>query len=219
MAACGRDFTVAVIEDGELLAWGDGGDGHLGLDDVLHQQQPARAGGEMSDNQRIRLTAAGRFHLAVMAEDGAVYTCGNGANGQLGLGDGQPRRQNSLFAILTEHVLQKYESSTGSIPLTSHHRKGSGARLLLVEEGNHVKDFAHVVVDSSGLLQLPVFKKVADILRAQRVHGGSWRCSGKTVGSVGTRIGVVAAASDVIRLLPAKTSVSCACAPARLRSQ
>jgi hypothetical protein len=35
----------------------------------------------------------------------------------------------------------------------------------LVEEGNHVNDFAHVVVDSSGLLQLPVFKKVADILR------------------------------------------------------
>ena len=29
---------------------------------------------------------------------------------------------------------------------------------------------------------------------------------------VGTRVGVVAASSDVIRLLPAKTSVSCACA-------
>ena len=73
--------------------------------------------------------------------------------------------ENSLFAVWTEHVLQKYESSTGSIPLTLHHRKGSGARLLLVEEGNHVNDIAHVVVDSSGLLQLPVFKKVADILR------------------------------------------------------
>ena len=73
--------------------------------------------------------------------------------------------ENSLFAVWTEHVLQKYESSTGSIPLTLHHRKGSGARLLLVEEDNRVKDFAHVVVDSSGLLQLSVFKKVAEILR------------------------------------------------------
>ena len=35
MAACGRDFTVAVTEDGELFAWGDGRDGHLGLDAVL----------------------------------------------------------------------------------------------------------------------------------------------------------------------------------------
>ena len=45
MAACGSDFTVAVTEDGELLAWGEGGHGHLGLGAVLHQQQPARAGG------------------------------------------------------------------------------------------------------------------------------------------------------------------------------
>ena len=94
MAACGRDFTVAVTEDGELFAWGEGGRGHLGLGAVLDQQQPARAGGpEMFDNQRIRLAAAGWSHLAVVAEDGAVYTCGRGNSGQLGLGDGQPRRR------------------------------------------------------------------------------------------------------------------------------
>ena len=104
MAACGSDFTVAVTEDGGLFAWGAGGDGHLGLGAVLHQQQPARAGGpEMFDNQRIRLAAAGWSHLAVVAEDGAVYTCGYGGYGQLGLGDGQPQRRltrvpQALFA-------------------------------------------------------------------------------------------------------------------------
>ena len=104
MAACGSDFTVAVTEDGELFAWGNGMDGHLGLGAVLHQQQPARAGGpEMFGNQRIRLAAAGWKHLAVVAEDGAVYTCGYGRHGQLGLGDGQPRRRltrvpQALFA-------------------------------------------------------------------------------------------------------------------------
>ena len=81
MAACGSDFTVAVTEDGELLAWGNGGHGHLGLGDVLHQQQPARGGPELVGNQRIRLAAAGWNHLAVVAEDGAVYTCGDGGNG------------------------------------------------------------------------------------------------------------------------------------------
>ena len=93
MAACGVHFTVAVTEDGELFAWGEGGHGQLGLA-VLHQQQPARAGGpELFANQRIRLAAAGWNHLAVVAEDGAVYTCGRGLHGQLGLGDGQPRRR------------------------------------------------------------------------------------------------------------------------------
>jgi hypothetical protein len=85
MAACGSDFTVAVTEDGELFAWGEGRHGHLGLGAVLHQQQPARAGGpELFDNQHIRLAAAGESHLAVMAEDGAVYTCGHGGDGRRG---------------------------------------------------------------------------------------------------------------------------------------
>ena len=104
MAACGDDFTVAVTEDGELFACGQGDQGQLGLGAALHQQQPARAGGpELFANQRIRLAAAGSYHLAVVAEDGAVYTCGEGDRGQLGLGDGQPRRRltrvpQALFA-------------------------------------------------------------------------------------------------------------------------
>jgi len=104
MAACGESFTVAVTEDGELLAFGFGYHGQLGLGAALHQQQPARAGGpELFANQRIRLAAAGSWHLAVVAEDGAVYTCGRGDCGQLGLGDGQPRRRltrvpQALFA-------------------------------------------------------------------------------------------------------------------------
>ena len=92
MAACGVHFTVAVTEDGELFACGQGDHGQLGLGAALHQQQPARAGGpELFANQRIRLAAACCCHLAVVAEDGAVYTCGTGLNGRLKFGDGQPR--------------------------------------------------------------------------------------------------------------------------------
>jgi alpha-tubulin suppressor-like RCC1 family protein len=94
MAACGSSSTVAVTVDGELLVCGLGEKGELGLGAVLHQQQPARAGGlELFGNQRIRLAAAGFVHLAVVAEDGAVYTSGCGIFGQLGLGDQQQRRR------------------------------------------------------------------------------------------------------------------------------
>jgi len=44
MIACGDGSTVAVTEDGELLAWGDGRLGQHGLGAVPHQQL-ARAGG------------------------------------------------------------------------------------------------------------------------------------------------------------------------------
>jgi alpha-tubulin suppressor-like RCC1 family protein len=80
-------------EDGKFYAWGDGRQGQLGLGVIEHLQQPARAGGlELFGNQRLRRTAAGYHHLAVVA-DGAVYTSGDGIYGQLGLGDGQPRRR------------------------------------------------------------------------------------------------------------------------------
>ena len=85
---------MGVTENGELYSWGDGSDGQLGLGAVRHQQWPARAGGpEKFGNQRVRLAAAGNRHLAVVAEDGEVYTCGSGSCGQLGLGDEQPRRR------------------------------------------------------------------------------------------------------------------------------
>ena len=68
-------------------------------------------------------------------------------------------------SALWKRLVGRGKNEVLAIPLTLHHRKGSGARLLLDEEGKHVNDIAHVVVDFSGLLQLPVFKKVADILR------------------------------------------------------
>jgi alpha-tubulin suppressor-like RCC1 family protein len=50
-------------------------------------------GSELFANQRIRLAAAGALHLAVVAEDSAVYSCGYSDNVRLGLGDEQRRRR------------------------------------------------------------------------------------------------------------------------------
>ena len=104
MAACGSDFTVAVTEDGELFAWGEGGRGHLGLGAVLHQQQPARAGGPETVWQPAH--PPGRGWLAPPGSGGGGrggLHMRHGDDGQLGLGDGQLRRRltrvpQALFA-------------------------------------------------------------------------------------------------------------------------
>jgi len=131
MAACGNGSTVAVTEDGELLAWGDGQHGELGLGAVLHQHQPARVGGlELFANQRIRQVAAGYRHLAVVAEDGAVYTCGDGFAGQLGLGNRQPRRQR-IFAGGRRTARGREDRDGGVRMLSQRGGVGGGARVDL----------------------------------------------------------------------------------------
>ena len=110
MAVCGRFFTLAVNEHGDLFSWGRGEDGQLGLGARRRQQQPARVGGvELFDNQRIRLIAAGLRHQVVVLENGTVYTCGFGAYGQLGHGDAQSRRWLTRVpqeAFAGAHVIQ-----------------------------------------------------------------------------------------------------------------
>lgn len=94
MATCGCNCTIAVTEDGELVAWGNGYHGQLGLGAVLHQQRPARPEGWSC---MPFSPSAWPRPAAVVAEDGALYICGDGnlrgyTPGKLGLGDGQPRR-------------------------------------------------------------------------------------------------------------------------------
>jgi alpha-tubulin suppressor-like RCC1 family protein len=91
MAALADDFTVFVTEDGTVYACGRGGAGQLGLLRE-HQRQPARVGGaELYGDAPVFLVAAGDNHKAEVAEDGAIWTCGAGSNGQLGHGDAQDR--------------------------------------------------------------------------------------------------------------------------------
>ena len=89
MVACGRGFTVAVKEDGELLAWGDGRQGHLGLGAVLHQQEPARAGGP-----GCLPTSASAWPRPAAATCWWWWRTGRSSGsdfyGRLGLGDEQP---------------------------------------------------------------------------------------------------------------------------------
>eukprot|EP00903_Cladosiphon_okamuranus_P005884 g5820.t1 len=92
--ACGGGFTLAVTHGGEVFAWGSWARGRLGLG-----RPPERRTGRRKKVPRFQATprrvsgfgktpivqvAAGAWHGMALSEDGAVYTWGHNASGQLG---------------------------------------------------------------------------------------------------------------------------------------
>eukprot|EP00802_Teleaulax_amphioxeia_P010551 Tamp_10579.p1 GENE.Tamp_10579~~Tamp_10579.p1 ORF type:complete len:468 (-),score=54.70 Tamp_10579:235-1638(-) len=91
MAACGCDFTLAVMQDGSVFAWGRGADAQLGLPACEDRLAPARVGAAEFGDARISFVAAGEFHAAAVAESGDLWTWGRNSDGRLGHGDAERR--------------------------------------------------------------------------------------------------------------------------------
>jgi len=92
--ACGTTHTLAVSVDGELFAWGCGREGQLGLGDYSSPRAPQLV--HLLVGQRVTSVAAGEFHSAAVTEN-ALYTWGDGAEGQLGLQTDKELKVTMLF--------------------------------------------------------------------------------------------------------------------------
>jgi alpha-tubulin suppressor-like RCC1 family protein len=77
-------FVVAVDKDGGVWSWGEGRFGQLGHGDAEERLYPTRV--EALRGVRIRWSAAGGRHSALVSEAGVVWTAGAGREGQLGHG-------------------------------------------------------------------------------------------------------------------------------------
>ena len=86
--ACGLAHSLALSDSGEVWAWGNGGNGRLGLGDMQDRPKPTlvRTSDHDSLNTLVRRVAAGAFHSVAVLEDGRCYSWGKGTNGQLGNG-------------------------------------------------------------------------------------------------------------------------------------
>ncbi len=105
---CGGYHTLALSSDNELFAWGSGLYGECGFGAFIHSNVPRQVvfdpvrnasfeagessegagrsvGSEQGDTPQIKDIAAGGHHSMVLTEEGAVYTFGYSAHGQLGL--------------------------------------------------------------------------------------------------------------------------------------
>jgi len=78
-------FVAAVKTDGTLWAWGDNGDGRLGLNDnqTVDKSSPVQVGALTNWSQ----VSTGAFHAAAIKTDGTLWSWGKGQYGPLGHND------------------------------------------------------------------------------------------------------------------------------------
>eukprot|EP00277_Geminigera_cryophila_P022957 CAMPEP_0179479202 /NCGR_PEP_ID=MMETSP0799-20121207/57499_1 /TAXON_ID=46947 /ORGANISM="Geminigera cryophila, Strain CCMP2564" /LENGTH=460 /DNA_ID=CAMNT_0021290711 /DNA_START=165 /DNA_END=1548 /DNA_ORIENTATION=- len=101
--ACGEDFTVVVMEKGDL--WTFGKDEYVqcetnavglnGHDTDAYQLLPACVGSpdDVFDGEAVVMVAAGHHHTACVTAKGKLWTWGNGEFGQLGHSDRESRQR------------------------------------------------------------------------------------------------------------------------------
>lgn len=91
MVACGRSHTAAVAADGSLYTWGDGQYGQLGRANLPSSHSTVPRLVDAFADEGVHMVACGNFHTLAVTQTGALYTCGCGERGRLGLGDGIDR--------------------------------------------------------------------------------------------------------------------------------
>ncbi|XP_042192342.1 probable E3 ubiquitin-protein ligase HERC3 isoform X1 [Callorhinchus milii] len=90
--ACGKDHSLALCKDGQLIAWGQNAHGQLGLGtkDASHTSPQCL---KSMAGIPIAQIAAGGAHSFALSVSGAVFGWGRNDRGQLGLGDTEDRHK------------------------------------------------------------------------------------------------------------------------------
>jgi alpha-tubulin suppressor-like RCC1 family protein len=81
--AAGNVHSLAIKTDGTLWAWGDNGNGQLGLGNTTNRSSPVQVGAGTTWARVL----CGSGHTIAVKTDGTLWAWGNNSNGQLGLGD------------------------------------------------------------------------------------------------------------------------------------
>jgi alpha-tubulin suppressor-like RCC1 family protein len=89
--AAGGNHTVAVTAGGRLYTWGLGYLGQLGHGDTGDRLVPTLVRAEAFGGSAVVRAACGIVHTLVVTEAGALWACGNGQYGRLGLNDEEDR--------------------------------------------------------------------------------------------------------------------------------
>tara|TARA_B110001452_G_scaffold11041_1_gene9183 strand:+ start:3615 stop:8069 length:4455 start_codon:yes stop_codon:yes gene_type:complete len=88
--ACGYAHSVALCDTYEVLAWGSGWKGKLGLADDTNRLVPTPI--PSLKRKHLQQIICGSFHTIALSEGGDIFTWGIGERGQLGHGDLENRK-------------------------------------------------------------------------------------------------------------------------------
>ncbi len=98
--AGGSLHSLALLEDGTVMAWGDNSYGQLGDGTNTSRATPVQVMGL----QKVKAITGGNFHSLALLEDGTVMAWGDNAYGQLGDGTNTRRRPVPLRVTALEKV-------------------------------------------------------------------------------------------------------------------
>lgn len=116
--ACGQTSSMALIDNGEVYAWGYNGNGQLGMGNNVNQPSPCRV--SSLQNVIISQIVCGYNHTLALSDQGKLYSWGANAYGQLGTGN----KANQVTATLVD-IQEKRVVSVAAI----HYSHLSGALL------------------------------------------------------------------------------------------
>ncbi|CAK0780287.1 exported hypothetical protein [Gammaproteobacteria bacterium] len=105
MVAAGYSHTVALRNDGTVVAYGDDSSGQLGLGRVLQSSFPLQTNGVLDVSQ----VSAGYYHTVALKTDGTVWSWGYNAGGQLGDGS----TTNSAVPVSVKNLIDVVAISAG----------------------------------------------------------------------------------------------------------
>ena len=105
--AAGYYHSMALIEGGELLAWGSGDCGQLGTG-IFNSEVRPRAVKPLAAGHSCASIAAGEYHSVAVSERGGAFTWGLNNAGQLGTGDTDrrnvPTNPSALVAVKVRRI-------------------------------------------------------------------------------------------------------------------
>jgi hypothetical protein len=116
--SCGKAHTAALLRNGAVVSFGNGGNGRLGHGDTLNRLVPtvikglarlppgrsddgSRMGGGGWEHGRPAAVQCGGAHTTVVSVRGALWCMGDGRDGQLGLGPARMDDVTSPTLVLT----------------------------------------------------------------------------------------------------------------------